>query len=147
MRQNVNIIDRDKVKLILDWCITEMGKSKYCKDYPRLYVYRSSGKYKYKEKVYREYGMKAEYNFESNRMPLFLGAIPSVRDLCYVIIHEYRHYLQNPIEYWRIRSRMLRDGFSVEYIDNNHPFEKEAHRIGSKLCDKCYNELKYKLYK
>jgi len=139
MRANV---DRNKVLLILNWCILKFGKSKYCEDYPQLRVYNSKG---VSSRLNGELGLNGSY--VDGTITIYLGTIKSMKELCETVIHEYKHYLQNNNEYDRLEKKLIKRGHDEDYVYENHPHEKRAEKAERKWGDVCYKELRYYLYK
>jgi hypothetical protein len=135
-------IDRKKVLLILDWCITRFGISRFHDDYPELRVYKSRGSSGYENK---KSGLCGTYG--SGVITIYLGSNHSVRELCNTVIHEYKHYLLNHDEYEKIEKKLEKSGISSEELYTKHPHEKSAVRMENKYGDICYAELRNQLYK
>jgi hypothetical protein len=137
----VKNIDRDKVLLVLIWCENTFGKSKYRKTYPKLRVYQSKGNSEYCD---RKYGLRGCYN--KGTISIFLGTTRTVREVCDTVIHEYKHYLMPDCDYNKHIRKMKKRGHNDDYIYDHHPHEKRATRSENCWGEKCYNDLKNKLY-
>jgi Zn-dependent peptidase ImmA (M78 family) len=137
----VKNIDRDKVLLILIWCENTFGKSKYRKTYPKIRVYKSKGNSDY---VDHKYGLRGYYY--KGTISIFLNSLCSIRELCYTVIHEYKHYLLPDYEYNTHIKKMKKLGHNSDYIYFNHPHEKRANRTENNWGEVCYKKLKNKLY-
>jgi hypothetical protein len=138
MRAN---IDRDKVVIIFDWCKKKFGKSRYWTDYPILRVYQSLGLSLDSE----GHGRLGQFN--DGIISVFLGHKMTVRTLCNVVLHEYKHYLLNDNEWNKIHKTLVKLGFDAEEAMFIHPHEKKTEQFEKEWGDICYNELKSKLYK
>ncbi len=137
-------IDRDKVLIILIWCENRFGKSKFRKTFPNLRVYKSNGNY---VNGYKEDSCCGSFISETNTINVFLGSVKSVKHLCEIIIHEYRHYKLNDAEYDKHTKKLKKLGLSSEQIYKIHPHEKSANRSEKQWGDICYQELKSRLYR
>jgi len=135
-------IDRQKVLLILDWCITKFGISRFHDDYPELRVYKSKGMSGNKNK---KSGLCGTYG--GGVITIYLGSNRSVRELCETVVHEYKHYLLNHDEYEKIEKKMQMSGLTDSDLYTKHPHEKGAIRMEKKWGEICFNELRNKLYK
>jgi len=129
--------NRRKVLLILEWCISNFGISKYCDDFPSLRVYKSKGTSEY---YADESGVRGTYG--DGLITIYLGTISSYRDLCATVIHEYKHYLMNNEEYLKIEKKMFKVYPDNDYVYENHPHEKRAFKAEEKWGGVCYEELK-----
>jgi hypothetical protein len=124
-RFNVKNIERNKVLLILTWCMTKFGKARYRK-FPKLRVYKSKGTNVDFTSPDGVFGI-----FRNNTIEIFLGGHSNIEELCHTVVHEYKHYLIG-LKY---------------YFINRHPHEIRARRFETKWGNVCYKELKNKLYK
>jgi hypothetical protein len=130
--------DREKVQLILNWCIHQFKKSKYNKQYPKLRIYKSKG-----SSLFIKFYLKGYYCTETNTIAIFLGSIKSLRKLCNVVLHEYKHYLMDSNEYDIIYEK-YRQTYSKEHdkIVEIHPHEIKCIKFAKKWEDACLNEIK-----
>lgn len=134
--------NRRKVLLILNWCISKFGKSKFWSTYPILRVYKSKG---YSEFYGSKTGVCGSY--DDGNIHIYLGSIKSYEELCRTVIHEYKHYLMNNDEYTRIERKLYKNHPDDDYVYDNHPHEKRAVKAEYKWGMVCYNELKAELRK
>lgn len=134
-------VDREKVLLILNWCKNKFGKSKYWKNYPRLFVYKSTGASLDNEKD----GRCGHYC--NGVIAIFLGSNGDLKDLCGTVIHEYKHYLLNHSEYQREYKRLKKQGLTEKDTVYKHSHEKKAKRFENKWTHICYKELRKELIK
>jgi hypothetical protein len=132
MRANV---DRNKVLLILDWCIFKFGASRYSDEFPP------------KIRIYKSKGTDLRGTYLDGVITVYLASNRSVKELCETVIHEYKHYLMNDDEYDVLANIMKKRGRDKEYMKYNHPHEKRARRMENKWGEICFNELRNKLYK
>lgn len=121
-------ISKQDVILILDWCKSKFGRSKYMYDYPEIVVYT-------KKKSKENY---AYYRETDNKIRIFLEDIHTKLKLCEIFLHEYKHYLQNNNEYEAIEKQMLKKGYQKNDIYDNHPHEKKCFKFASKWKNDCY---------
>jgi hypothetical protein len=135
-------LDREKVLLILNWCVKRFGKSKKTKLPLRLRVYKSEGKAAHSE---IKYGLRGSY--ASGLISIYLGSNATFKGTCKTVLHEYKHYLMSEKEFDVILKKLRKLGYNYDYIAFNHPHELRAIRMEKRWGDVCYNELKDKLYK
>jgi len=135
-------IDREKVLLILEWCINKFGKSKFHNKLPVLRVYKTEGKSGYSDRLTGLCGTYCD-----GTITIYLASNRSVRELCCTVIHEYKHYLMSEKEFRILHKKMTERGCEYDDILRNHPHEKRAVRAENTWGDICFNELKSKLYK
>jgi len=134
-------ITREKVSLILKWCEDNFGRSQYRRKYPKLRVYQTEGK----SLDCTGNGRYGEYY--RGTITIFLGHEMTVRFLCYIVCHEYKHYMLSDAD-WNIKHRMLlQKGLTAEEIMFKHPHEKICEQFGKKYSNICFKELKNQLYK
>jgi hypothetical protein len=134
-------ISREKVEIILEWCINKFGKSEFVKKMPKLRVCNSKGL------SYGKNGLYGCYDYKKNFISVFLENINSYKNLCEVVAHEYKHYLLNNKEFVKILKDMRKKGFDEEYISFYHPHELKSCRFEKYWGNVCFNELKNQLYK
>jgi hypothetical protein len=133
-------IDREKILLILEWCITKFGTSKHQNIFPpRLRVYKSYGTSGFKNRKDKLRGTYLE-----GTITIYLGSIESHQELCETVIHEYKHYLMDDDEYDKITEAQKILGRDADYLFYNHPHEKRARYAEKKWGMVCYNEVKFK---
>jgi hypothetical protein len=108
-------------KLAYLWCVSNLKKSKYHNDVPRLIV-RSSKK----SNSYKGY-----YKENKNIIVVFSKNHKSILDICETIIHEWKHYQQN--------ISGMYDKYIVLYRRNikNHPYEITAENFAKKHANEC----------
>lgn len=138
-------VSREKILLILDWCVRKFGKSKYQKKKIKLRIYRTKGISLDTTKIGR-YG-----DYGDATISIFLGHEMTIRFLCKVVCHEYKHYLLSEDD-WKLKYKILKkqlkkSGLSDDEIVDIHPHEEIAIRFENKWGNVCFNELKNKLYK
>lgn len=139
MNQMLKNVDRNKVLLVLNWCISRFGKSKYCKTYPRLFVYKSAG-----TSLDKEHDGRCGHYCDGS-ISIFLGSNKDLKDLCGTVIHEYKHYLLNDKEFQREYRKLKKQGLTEEVTNQKHTHEKKARRFENKWKFICYNDLKKQL--
>jgi len=136
-------VNRRKAQLILDWCISKFGMSKFYDDYPRIRVYKSKGTSYRNKNVTNIMGTQFD-----GLISIYFGNIKSYKELCNTIIHEYKHYLLSDAEYIRIDKLMSlkykNDSYNLYY---NHPHEIKARKAEKKWGGVCYESLKKELHK
>jgi len=140
MQVNSEVLDREKVLLIVDWCENKFGKSEHWKKPLRLRVYKSEGKHVID---FMKDGMRGMYY--NGIISIYLASNKTVKQLCETVIHEYKHYLMNDKEYDELKALMKKYG-DYDFV-YNHPHEKKANYAEKKWGRICYNELKSKLYR
>lgn len=111
-------IDRDKVLIIFEWCKNKFGKSRYWTDYPNLRVYNSLGMSLDSD------GHGRLGQFRDGTISIFIGHKMTVRTLCSVVLHEYKHYLLNDNEWNKIHKTLVKLGFDEDEATFIHPHEK-----------------------
>ena len=119
---NVTHVNKFWGKKIVEWCIDNLGESKYQDTPPRIILYNRNNKI---------YGY---YNEEKNIIVIYLKKHKSFKSFIGTIIHEYTHHLQN-IEgkYYKI---LKKSGYK------KHPFEIEAYNNELKYVRECKDYLK-----
>lgn len=133
-------INREKVLLILNWCISKFGKSKFWDSYPTIRTYKSKG---FSEDSIN--GVRGTYCY--GKIAIYLGSITTYEELCKTVIHEYKHYLMNHTEYLIIEKKLYRACANHDSVYSKHPHEKRAINAENKWGKICYNELKSELSK
>ena len=133
--------NREKVLLVLDWCINKFGKSKYWSDFPKLIVYKSMGI------TLDSTGTGRYGQYNDGIISIYLGHNKTVRFYCNVVLHEYKHYLLNDVEWNHKYKQLKKSGLSEEDAMFKHPHEAIANKFADKWQNECYNDLKNKLYK
>ncbi len=141
MKNLIQNLDRKKVLLILEWCKTNFGRSKYHRKYPRLRVYRSTGKSSFQGCDGALCG-----TYRSGVISIYLGSHNSMKEVCRTVIHEYKHYLMSIREYRSIATQFRKKGYSENNISFNHPHEKECRSFENDNDDLCFSQLRKKLY-
>jgi len=140
MGTRVKNLEREKVEIIIDWCIKKFGYSKYFKKHPKLRVYKSGGT----SESYKYSNLGTYY---LGTITIYLGAHKSVKQLCSTVLHEYKHYLLSLDEYFKIQSRLEKKGLKQLQINQEHPHEIKCREFEKKWVDLCFKELRNKLYK
>lgn len=136
-------IKREKVLLILDWCVFKFGTSKYSDEFPpRIRVYKSCG-----TAAFNDNGDGLRGTYLDGTITIYLGSNRSIKELCETIIHEYKHYLMSDDEYDVLTNIMKTRGKKLGDLKYNHPHEKRARRMEAKWGEICFQELRNKLYK
>lgn len=134
-------VKREKVLLILDWCVLKFGASKYNDEFPpRLRLYKSRGTGALKNIALRG-------TYLDGTICIYLGSITSYKELCETVIHEYKHYIMNDNEYDRLTEKLKKKGRDEDFFLYHHPHEKRARYAERKWGKICYGELRYRLYK
>jgi len=141
MKSLIKNLDREKVILILKWCESHFGRSRFHRKAPKLRVYRSTGSSSYK---YSDGGLFGTYG--NGVITIYLGSHNGMKQLCYTVIHEYRHYLLSIREYRSLSRIMEREGSNLDYLSWNHPHEIECRDFEKKWGDLCFSELRKELY-
>lgn len=118
---NKNHINRYWGEKILEWCVDNLGKSKYHETPPGLVVYIK----RTKDQCYKDKSVLGYFDEDINTIVVFAKKHNSFNSFIGTIIHEYTHYKQNITG----RYHKLLEQSSYE----THPFEIEA----------CENEKKY----
>ena len=141
MNELVKSIEKSKVLLILEWYKKRFKRSKYCKEYPTIYLYKSGGT------SIEKTGARGAY--ENGIISIYLGSIISMKELCETIGHEYKHYLLNEKEYEKIYIKLSKSASykNDDEVYDNHPHEIKCSRFELKWGSICFKELKNKLYK
>lgn len=125
--------DKRKIKLIFNWCISEFGKSRYNKIFPRLVMYKGRASH---------YG-----SYYLDRISVWPEMHKSYLDLCNTIIHEYKHYLLPNESYSKFYYRLKAKGLDVDDISEQHPHEKRCRAFAEKYEHWCLVNLKNELKK
>jgi hypothetical protein len=141
MRSLIENLERKKVLLILDWCKSNFGRSRYFRKFPKLRVYRSAGTSSFEA---GEGGLCGVY--DSGTIIIYLGSHKSVRELCKTVIHEYKHYLLSIREYRSFLAKLENKGLDTDDIANKHPHEKKCRAFEDQWGDQCFSQLRKKLY-
>jgi len=136
-------IDRERVLLILNWCVFKFGASKYQDEFPpKLRLYKSSGRTAFKDRSEELRG-----TYLNGVITIYLNSHHSIKELCETMVHEYKHYLMSDEEYEVLEKRIKKRIKNKEYLQYNHPHEKRARHMETKWGEICFNELRNKLYK
>jgi len=107
--ENVN---REFVDLIIDYCVSRFGFSKYQPNFPRFILYN---------RLCSPSPLHCgHYKFKKNVVSIFKPAHKSCVDLVDTVIHEYVHYLQSNKKYYKLAKK---HGYK------DHPYEIEAVEI------------------
>lgn len=107
-------------KLAYKWCLTNLKRSKYKKEEPKIIIRKS------KNKNYKGY-----YSQEKNLMVIFIDNHNCILDLCETVIHEWKHYQQNIEKMYNKYIKVYRRNFK------NHPYEVTAERFSKKHGANC----------
>jgi uncharacterized protein YjaZ len=138
MREKILNLERNKIVLILEWYKHKFGKSKFYKKPIRLRIYKSEGKSEDKD------GLRGSYDY--GKICVYLGSITNIKELCQTIGHEYKHYLMDQKEHFKITKKLSKIyGEDEAYLKHSH--ENRCRRFELKWGNICFNELKSKLYK
>jgi Zn-dependent peptidase ImmA (M78 family) len=111
---------------VIQWSAKQFGYSSYIKGGPPLLEVQ----YQCDEDE-RTYG---EFDVEERMIYIYTRRNTSIRCLVNTIIHEYKHYLQNPT--WTTRY-LKKYGSSIK-----NPYEQEAESHASKYTTPCMKSLK-----
>jgi hypothetical protein len=141
MKSLVRNLDRKKVLLILEWCKKEFGRSRYHRKYPVVRVYRSEGKSSFLDRDGGLYG-----TYIDGTISIYLGSHSGLNELCKTVIHEYSHYLLSIREYRSLSRNMQKKGSDLSVISVDHPHEVQCREYEKEWGDKCFSELRKKLY-
>ncbi len=127
---NKHNINKSNAAKILTWCKRTYGKSQFKKTYPIL---------KFHQKPFEkdDYG---EYISDDNIIYVYGETHNSFIDFINTIIHEYVHYLQDPIMYQRYFKKHKKSY-------DSHPYEIKAQDISWKDQRQCLRETFLKTYK
>lgn len=104
-------INKDKIFRLWSLIIDLKGKSKYKKDFPKLYFFYGSKREGKKSLTYGEY-----YN-DGNVIKIWCGPHTDFKELASTMLHEYAHYLQ----FWPWYTR-----YKNMYSYETNPYEIEA---------------------
>ena len=114
-------IDKDKIFRLWSLIIHLKGKSKYKKDFPKMYFFYGSKREGKKNLTFGEY-----YN-DGNTINIWCGPHTDFDDLASTMLHEYEHYLQFWPWYTRYKNM-------YSYEDNPYEIEaKESEKLAPKL--------------
>lgn len=127
--------DRKKVEIILNWCKKKFKRSKYIKKYPKLRVYKSKG-----SSYYSTLSIQGYYSSDTNTISIFTGTISSLKELCNIVLHEYKHYLLDSDEH-EILYNLYEQQYDHEEIFNKHPHEIKCRKFAKKWENECYKEI------
>ena len=112
-------IDKDRVLRLCSIIMYTQGKSKYKKDFPVIYFFKSN-------KKNTNYG---EYYNHSNTIKIWWKDHGGLGELARTVVHEYAHYLQ----FWPWYNR-----YKALYGYENNPYEiqaRELEKIASNLVE------------
>lgn len=113
-------MNKSTIGLVLDWCVNEYGHSKNVTH--GLLKYRVNNRVSARGLFYPEVVL-IEINCKNHQ---------SLIDFIHTIIHEYQHYLQDQSIY---------DKHSIDFDDDNNPYEIEADRIAKRDKRKCMRKI------
>jgi Zn-dependent peptidase ImmA (M78 family) len=128
---NKNNINKYWGNKILEWCIDNLGESKYHDSPPNLTIYIKRTKDKYFKDNKHVLGY---FDEDDNVIIVFAKNHKSFSSFIGTIIHEYTHYKQN------IAGRY--DKLLEKSNYDNHPFEIEAREAEKKYLKECNTYLK-----
>jgi hypothetical protein len=123
-------INKQTVKLALNWCVEKLGESNYNESPPKLFCYNRVGQ-----------DARGYYKDDTNTLVIYLLSHTSVLDLIRTVVHEYIHFLQDPEEYEKYIDVFVGRGGNFD----NHPHEQEALLLESKYAPICKKEITAKL--
>lgn len=120
---DIKIPKKKFVLLVLDWCVTNLGKQKLG--------------YQLDVKYHRPKEFAGYYFNHTRKIQIFVYDELDLLDLTEITIHEYVHHLQyankkTDVEYSKYQSE-------VGYWNN--PFEIEARDISKKMRNLCYDDI------
>jgi hypothetical protein len=127
---NKNSINRYWGGKILEWCINNLGESKYHDTSPSLIVYVK----RTKDQCYKAKDTLGYFDEDINVIVVFAKKHKSFNLFIDTIIHEYIHYKQN------IAGRYYKILKKSDY--NNHPFEIEAREAATRYIKECRTYLR-----
>ncbi len=104
-------INKDKIFRLWSLIIHLKGRSKYKKDFPKMYFFYGSKKESKKNLTFGEY-----YN-DGNTIKIWCGPHTDFNELASTMLHEYSHYLQ----FWPWYTR-----YKNMYSYEDNPYEIEA---------------------
>lgn len=143
MKSLMKNLEREKAILILDWCKAQFGRSQYHRKYPTLRLYRSRGNSAFSDND-PDAGLFGTYI--NGVITVYLGSHTGMKQLCATIIHEYKHYLLSIREYRSLSRYMENQGSDLEDISWDHPHELECREFEKIWTEKCFSQLRKKLY-
>lgn len=126
---NKTHINRYWGEKILEWCIDNLGESKYHDTSPNLVVYIK----RTKDQHYKDKDTLGYFDEDINTIVVFAKKHKSFNSFIGTIIHEYTHYKQNIIGRY---NKLLQKS---DYI--SHPFEVEARENEEKYVKECRDYL------
>ena len=118
---------RKYAQLAFSWCKENFKPSKFTEGVPKLII--------------RKKGIlfKGYYNQHKNIICIFLDKHNNLLDICNTVIHEWKHYQQNPEIYLKYRSKYKKSL-------NGHPHEISARKFAEKYSRVCKQEIE-KIYR
>lgn len=120
---NIKEFNRNHALKVMRWCKRNIGVNRRRHYEPVLEWHSVS-----------EDGDCGDYDFEDNIISVYKSAHSSVVDIIHTIIHEWCHYKQSKVKYYKYDNE-------VGYLKN--PLEIQANEIADKLKYKCRKELFY----
>jgi hypothetical protein len=104
-------INKDKIFRLWSLIVHLKGRSKYKKDFPKVYFFYGSKRESKKNLTFGEY-----YN-DGNTIKIWCGPHTDFNELASTMLHEYEHYLQ----FWPWYTR-----YKNMYSYEDNPYEIEA---------------------
>ena len=126
---NKTHINRYWGEKILEWCVNNLGESKYHETLPNLVVYAK----RTKDQYYKDKDTLGYFDEEINTIVIFAKKHKSFNSFIGAIIHEYTHYKQNITG--RYNKLLKKSSYET------HPFEDEARENEDKYVKECRNYL------
>jgi len=111
------------VLLVLDWCVTNLGKQKLG--------------YQLDVKYHRPKEFAGYYFNHTRKIQIFVYDELDLLDLTEITIHEYIHHLQ----YANKKTDVAYSKYQSEVGYWNNPFEIEARDISKKMRNLCYDDI------
>lgn len=118
---NIKQFNRNHALRVMTWCKSNVGLNYRRHTLPCL-EWHSRGE---------DCG---EYDFEDNIISLYKNQHHSVLEIIHTIIHEWVHYRQSRIKYYK---------FDEQFGYHANPLELEADKIANELKYKCRKDLFY----
>ena len=121
--RDIKIPKKKFVLLVLDWCVTNLGKQKRG--------------YQLDVKYHRPKEFAGYYFNNTKTIQIFVFDELDLLDLTEIIIHEYVHHLQ----YADKKTEFEYSKYENDVGYWNNPFEVEARNISKKLRNQCYKDV------
>jgi hypothetical protein len=119
---NIDQIQRKDIVRIMNWCKSNIGINHRRHTLPLLEYHSKRG----------QYGDCGEYDFEDNIITVYKGSHKSVLNLIHTIIHEWCHYKQSKVKYYK---------FDEEFGYFDNPLEIQANEIAELNKFQCKRDI------